>query len=43
MKQFEELDEYVILNENQQATTKYDGAIDITVLHASLAAHSQWG
>ena len=42
MKQFEELDEYVILNENQQATTKYDTAIDITILHASLAAHSQW-
>ena len=42
VKQLEELDNYVILNENQHATTKYDTAIDITVLHSSLAAHSQW-
>ena len=42
MKQLEKLGEYVILKQNQQATTKYDTAIDITVLHASLAAHSQW-
>ena len=42
VKQLEELDTYVILNENQQATTKYDTAIDIPVLHSSLTAHSQW-
>ena len=42
VKQLEELDNYVILNENQHATTKYDTAIDITVLHSSLAAQSQW-
>ena len=42
VKQLEELDNYVILNENQHATTKYDTAIDITVLYSSLAAHSQW-
>ena len=42
MKQFEELSEYVILNSNQEPTTIYDSAIDITILHARLAARSHW-
>ena len=42
MKQFEELREYVILNSNQEPTTIYDSAIDITILHARLAARSHW-
>ena len=40
VKQLEELDNYVILNENQHTTTKYDTAIDITVLHSTLAVES---
>ena len=42
MKQFKELREYVILNDNQEPTTIYESAIDITILHARLAARSHW-
>ena len=42
IEQLERLDDYVILNEIQQATTTYKTAIDITVAHASLAARSKW-
>ena len=42
MNQLEQLDDYVILNEDQQATTTYDTAIDVTIVHSRFAARSKW-
>ena len=43
MRQLDDLDEYVVLNQNQEPTTTYGTAIDILVLHARLAARCHWG